>query len=605
MMTEAGLAAVATGAAIMLVGQKPVSQSFAAQLSSLKRVRHSMGRGVRSRAYRKCLPHNQRVSLTDSVTSATTVYDANHNYLPAAVYLPTGSGKEHQTLYGYDERHRLVSLTHQLCTISSGHSCSATTATGSDGYAYDVNDNRTQVNESNGVTSSDRRYCYDAQDRLIYRNTATACSSSAKDESYAYDAAGNRTQAVVGGTTTNFAYDGNGQLCRTAGTTCGTPNVSYDDAGRTRNWAGWWLTYDGEGRLTKACKSSTCASTADRVEMAYDGDGNRTQIVTTPASGSATTVDFAYQGSALVEERTNGSLSRQYTVDETGTIVKLTIPAGQADAGTYLVTWNGHGDALALNRINADGSLTLANSFSYSSWGAPTTATHNGIGDLGFRFLYVGQYGVAWDNALGLGLHYMRARHYAPALGRFLQPDPSRLEANQYSYASNTPLVAIDPGGLMATIVDRTGGAPGPGGSGGGVTWNPGAEFWVDMALWFVPGSWILRVARIGTRLWGLVRVGRLLQGTRPLSGAERAAIAYLVNNKNNMDHLFQVGHGLAPLIRKYGSKEEVVKRIVVSLPRMPNGRFERWRYIGGQLVVIRGYVINGVPKIGTAFTPK
>jgi RHS repeat-associated protein len=182
--------------------------------------------------------------------------------------------------------------------------------------------------------------------------------------------------------------------------------------------------------VTTSCAQTSpdCRGSAERVELAYDGEGNRTQLKTTPASGSATTVDFAYQGSTLVEERTNGVLTRQYTVDETGTIIKLTIPAGQANAGTYLVIWNGHGDALALYRIETSGTLTLANSFSYSSWGAPTTATHNGIGDLGFRFLYVGQYGVAWDNAFGLGLHYMRARHYAPALGRFLQHDPTRAE---------------------------------------------------------------------------------------------------------------------------------------------------------------------------------
>ena len=80
-------------------------------------------------------------------------------------------------------------------------------------------------------------------------------------------------------------------------------------------------------------------------------------------------------------------------MDDGGTIVKMVIPAGEPGAGTYLPTWNGHGDATALWRLSDDGSgtLTLANSYSYSTWGAPTTATHNGSPDLGFRFLYVGQ----------------------------------------------------------------------------------------------------------------------------------------------------------------------------------------------------------------------
>ena len=40
---------------------------------------------------------------------------------------------------GYDARHRLTDVTHQVCTISSGHACSSTTTLGSDSYAYDDN----------------------------------------------------------------------------------------------------------------------------------------------------------------------------------------------------------------------------------------------------------------------------------------------------------------------------------------------------------------------------------------------------------------------------------------------------------------------------------
>lgn len=169
--------------------------------------------------------------------------------------------------------------------------------------------------------------------------------------------------------------------------------------------------------------------------------------------GSLTaTRNFSYEGDAIVEESTNGVTSRGYVVDETGAVVKFCDPNCATPTANYLVTWNGHGDALAAWRINGDGTLTLANSYIYSSWGAPTTATHNGVGDLGFRFLYVGRYDVQWDNFSGLGLHYMHARHYSPNIGRFLQPDPAALETNHYAYAANNPVTGIDPDGRLVFL---------------------------------------------------------------------------------------------------------------------------------------------------------
>ncbi|MGH7489557.1 MAG: RHS repeat domain-containing protein, partial [bacterium] len=69
------------------------------------------------------------------------------------------------------------------------------------------------------------------------------------------------------------------------------------------------------------------------------------------------------------------------------------------------------------------------------------------IPDLGFRFLYVGQEDVQWDNQLGLAVEYMHSREDAPVLARFIQPDPEQAEANLYAYASNRPTTSVDPTG--------------------------------------------------------------------------------------------------------------------------------------------------------------
>jgi RHS repeat-associated protein len=187
--------------------------------------------------------------------------------------------------------------------------------------------------------------------------------------------------------------------------------------------------------------------------MRYDADGRRVELVTPPNGGLATTTTFRYQGDALAQELTGTgtpTVVRTYVTDESGVIVKFCDPDCSGSNPQYLVTWNGHGDALAIWKVNSDATLTLANSFSYSTWGSPTTATHNGFADLGFRFLYVGRYGVTWDNAFGLGLEYMSARHYSPALGRFLQPDPDAAEANLYAYADDSPITNADPSRTIA-----------------------------------------------------------------------------------------------------------------------------------------------------------
>lgn len=402
---------------------------------------------------------NQHVSLADAAGGSFTTYDPEHNYAIKAFYRSTGSGREHQSLYAYDARHRLTGITFQTCAANVSHACTDTPVnTGTDNYAYDDADNRTQVVESNGSTSADFRYCHDARNQLTYRNIGAACSSSANDEAWTYDEAGNRLTATSGGSTTNFAFHADGRLCDVevgAAAGCSGGNVSHDSAGRIESWNGWTFAYDAEGRLTLACRSLTCASGYDRVDFTYDGEGHRTQIVATSAGGSVTTTQFRYQGDVVVEEKVNGTVVRQFLTDEAGAISKLLVPDGQTDAGTYLVSWNGHGDALNLLRVNGDGTTTLANSFTYDTWGRPTTTTHGGIGNLGFRYLYVGRFDVQWDDQFGLDLHYVHARHYSPVLGRFLQPDPAALEPSRYSYAQNCPVTRIDPTGLAIYLRAR------------------------------------------------------------------------------------------------------------------------------------------------------
>jgi hypothetical protein len=85
------------------------------------------------------------------------------------------------------------------------------------------------------------------------------------------------------------------------------------------------------------------------------------------------------------------------------------------------------------------------------------------------------------------------------------------------------------------------------------------------------------------------------------LTKAEQEALDYALRARN-MEHTFAAKHKFDGLVELYGSREAVMEQMIRSLGPMPDGVFEVTRVIGGETVTIRGNVINGVVKWGTAF---
>lgn len=117
-------------------------------------------------------------------------------------------------------------------------------------------------------------------------------------------------------------------------------------------------------------------------------------------------------------------------------------------------------------------------------------------------------------------------------------------------------------------------------------------------------------------------KVGKLAKTFRALEDAEKAANAggnvartLTATERRTLDdalrpdklnHVFDPKHNFGPLVQKFGSREAAMEQIVRSIggPLPRAGRFEIAQSIGGQTVIIRGAVVDGVPRIGTAFTP-
>ncbi len=62
----------------------------------------------------------------------------------------------------------------------------------------------------------------------------------------------------------------------------------------------------------------------------------------------------------------------------------------------------------------------------------------------------VTRYGYSGEQTDSNGLVFLRARYYAPSMGRFVQMDPSRQEDNPYRYGLSNPVLHTDPSGNQA-----------------------------------------------------------------------------------------------------------------------------------------------------------
>jgi RHS repeat-associated protein len=278
-------------------------------------------------------------------------------------------------------------------------------------------------------TVLNQAYGYDAANRL------NSIQETPNSQTYTYDPMGNRAgqnggsqqfplSSFLPGTTSG--YNGNNQL---------TAGQYTDGQGNLNGIGAMTFGYDAENRLTTTLLSS------NTVTYQYDGNGQRV-VKQTP---SGTTI-FAYDamGNLAAEYTTAAGTNPQcetcyVTVDHLGSTRMLTTNYGYAlEQHDYLP----FGDELFAGvgaRTTGMGYLTNA-----------TTETVN--------VLFTGQYRdrELAGSAMPSGLDYFGARHMAPALGRFLSPDPANAGADGsipqswhgYSYVMNSPLVYTDPSGM-------------------------------------------------------------------------------------------------------------------------------------------------------------
>ena len=84
-------------------------------------------------------------------------------------------------------------------------------------------------------------------------------------------------------------------------------------------------------------------------------------------------------------------------------------------------------------------------------------------------------------------------------------------------------------------------------------------------------------------------------------------AVKAVMKDQNKVDHLFNPKHNLGKVVSKLGGQENTIRAVLnAANGKLPaNGVFNNVPVkVGGQTILIRGNVINNIPRLGTMFIP-
>ncbi|TXL87361.1 DUF6531 domain-containing protein [Streptomyces sp. IB2014 016-6] len=297
------------------------------------------------------------------------------------------------------------------------------------------------------LAAGDARYTLDPAGRVTEVRAAADWS-----ESYAYDTAGNQTEAAW---PAELAYpEATGPRTHT-GTrvgTAGTVRYEYDAAGRTtlrqkprlsRKPDNWRYTWDARDQLAAV---TTPDGTTWR--YAYDALGRRVSKQRLAPDGSvAQETRFTYQGTTLIEETSTstdwtGTQTLTWDHDEStltplAQTTRYAASRSETDTRFYAIVT----DLIGTPTHLIDESGTTAWRARRTLWGT-TTWPPDATAYTPLRF--PGQY-----HDLETGHHYNLHRHYDPESTHYLTPDPLGLapSPNPTAYVHN-PLTWCDPLGL-------------------------------------------------------------------------------------------------------------------------------------------------------------
>lgn len=339
----------------------------------------------------------------------------------------TGTQLVNGTNYTYDSLNRLTNLNHSNGTNNVAFY----------NYVYDVVSRITKITDVDGATD----YAYDNRDQLTGANHSNANNP---DETYTYDANGNRITSSIHG---NGYVTGQGNRLLSDG----KYNYEYDNernltkqteiaTGKVQE-----LTWDYRNRLVAFVDKDAAGKETQRVEFTYDAFNRRIAkaVDTNPQDTTPGVVtQFIYDGQNVLLEfvDSDGAGANQPVLD-TRYLHGAGIDQVMAQESAGNVEWH-LTDHLGTVRDLVNNSGAVVNHFVYDSFGQVISESNPAIDT---RYLFTGR---EFDQEIGL--YYYRARYYNQTTGKFLSEDTLSFTAgdsNLYRYVFNNPVAFSDPTG--------------------------------------------------------------------------------------------------------------------------------------------------------------
>jgi RHS repeat-associated protein len=318
-----------------------------------------------------------------------------------------------ETTNKYDVLGRLESISHTGVAAPDDH-----------GFKYDALGNRKEDKTRLGT----HFFNYDPTSQLT--SVTRPAGYAFPNSTFQFDAAGNRTQWVLGGVTTNYTPDNLNRY----GNVGGIPYL-YDGNGNLAQDGVKTYTHDEESRLVGV---SGAFGTA---QYQYDALGRR---VTKTVNGVTTHALWA-ANQILHDVSAAGTILSSYVYGDDLDQPLARIRGGNVD---YFVT-----DGLGSITQVLDGAGNLLESYAYDAFGTPAIFDPAGVplpaSAIGNRYLYTGREYDAESE-----LYSYRNRHLSPKLGRFIERDPLGYlpDTNLYRYVDNCPLSYTDPWGFSKGV---------------------------------------------------------------------------------------------------------------------------------------------------------